>query len=330
MQITYFFRKPYDFHFSIENVFNGIVSNLPDHVQYRIYELPYYSKGVHPRIQGARAAGKNQGQVNHITGDVHYIALGLQKENTILTMHDLGFMKHTNPVARFFLWLFWIWLPVRRVKYITTISEATKKDILRYVRCKPGKIRIIPDFIHPDFQPVQRLFKKEKPVILHVGTKFNKNLERTISALSGIPCTLKIIGRLTESQIDRLHASKINYINQFDLSDEELRQAYINCDMLVFCSTLEGFGLPILEAQATGRPVVTSNISSMPEVAGNAACFADPYDVNSIRQSILKVISNENYRSQLINKGFENVKRFDIKTVTNMYVDLYSEVLKTL
>ena len=329
MQITYFFRKPYDFHFSIENVFNGIIGNLPGHVQYHSFDLPYYSKGILPRIKGTRAASKAQGQVNHITGDVHYIALGLRKEKTILTMHDLGFMKHSNPLARFFLWLFWIWLPVRSAQYITTISEATKKDILRYGRCNPGKIRIIPDFIDPGFQPVPREFNKQKPVILLIGTKFNKNLERTVEALSGIPCTLKIIGRLSEAQVDLLHAHHLVFVNQYDLSNEELRQAYIHSDMLVFCSTLEGFGLPILEAQATGRPVVTSNVSSMPEVAGSAASFADPSNVSSIRQSILKVISNDAFRNALIEKGFANIKRFDVKKVTQMYVDLYKEVIES-
>src|SRR5208337_1024224 len=96
--------------------------------------------------------------------------------------------------------------------------------------------------------------------------------------------------------------------------------------MLCFCSFLEGFGLPILEAQATGRPVITSNLSSMPEVAGKSACLADPYDVSSIRSGILKIINEPDYRETLIAKGFENVKRYSLSRVVKMYTNLYTEI----
>ena len=93
--------------------------------------------------------------------------------------------------------------------------------------------------------------------------------------------------------------------------------------MISFCSLLEGFGLPILEAQATGRPVITSNLSSMPEVAGNGALLVDPYDVNAIRKGILRIIQDGALRENLIVKGLENVKRFSPQKVADAYVELY-------
>ncbi len=85
--------------------------------------------------------------------------------------------------------------------------------------------------------------------------------------------------------------------------------------MLVFVSTYEGFGLPILEAQAMGRPVVTSNIMSMPEVAGDGACLVDPCDVTILHQVLLRVINDSSYRNTLVRNGFENVKRFRSKKI---------------
>jgi glycosyltransferase involved in cell wall biosynthesis len=97
--------------------------------------------------------------------------------------------------------------------------------------------------------------------------------------------------------------------------------------MVVFASTYEGFGLPIVEANATGRPVITSNICSMPEIAGSAACFVDPSDCSSIRQGILRVMNDDGYRADLIGRGLENVKRFRADTIAAQYAALYQEVL---
>jgi glycosyltransferase involved in cell wall biosynthesis len=97
-------------------------------------------------------------------------------------------------------------------------------------------------------------------------------------------------------------------------------------DIIALASSYEGFGMPILEGQAVGRPVITSNILSMPEVAGNAACLVDPYDPSSIRQGILKIIQDAAYRDELVRKGFANVKRFDPQVIALQYLDLYKKV----
>ena len=98
--------------------------------------------------------------------------------------------------------------------------------------------------------------------------------------------------------------------------------------MLVFVSTYEGFGLPILEAEATGRPVLTSNIMAMPEVAGDGACLVDPYNITAIRKGTLKVINDSSYRKELVQHGFENVKRFRPEKIAAQYVELYKQIIK--
>jgi glycosyltransferase involved in cell wall biosynthesis len=98
--------------------------------------------------------------------------------------------------------------------------------------------------------------------------------------------------------------------------------------MLVFPSVYEGFGLPIMEAQLTGRPVLTSNLSPMKEVAGKGAMLTDPYDPQSIRAGIIKIIDDDVFREQMVQDGFENVKRFDPDIVAGQYASLYEELIE--
>ena len=326
MLVTQFFRKPYDFHFSIEKLFKQINPQINQKNHIHTFTSKYPSRGLLPRFKMIREARRKATDVNHITGDIHFIAFGLPKKRTILTIHDLGFTQHPNPVARFVLWLFWIYLPVKKVSVVTTISQASKDDILKYAHCKPEKVRIIPNFVPREIQYNNKRFNKNKPVILQIGTKFNKNLERTIGALQGINCHFRIIGKLTATHHELLQAQNLDYSNDCRVSEQQLLEEYQNCDLVTFCSTLEGFGMVILEAQATGRPVVTSNLSAMPEVAGGAACLVNPYEVSSIRKGIEKVINEDKYREELIKKGLENCQRFSLPSVADQYYRLYQEV----
>jgi glycosyltransferase involved in cell wall biosynthesis len=101
---------------------------------------------------------------------------------------------------------------------------------------------------------------------------------------------------------------------------------YRKADLVSFVSTYEGFGLPIIEAQATGRPVLTSGLHSMPEVAGDGAWFVDPFDVESIRSGFRALLGERTLRERLVAAGLRNVKRFDPRTVARQYSDLYREV----
>jgi glycosyltransferase involved in cell wall biosynthesis len=158
---------------------------------------------------------------------------------------------------------------------------------------------------------------------LQIGTKENKNVLRLIEALEIVSCHLVIIGGNNEQIEEHLDRYKVSFTWLQNLSDAELIEQYQKCDIVTLVSTIEGFGMPILEAQAVGRPVVTSNVSSMPEVAGNAACYVDPFDIDSIRSGILKVMQDDAYREDLIEKGYVNIKRFELSKVTWMYLDLY-------
>jgi len=213
---------------------------------------------------------------------------------------------------------------------VTVISDSTKRELLRYVNIKESKIRVIPDCVFPVFQKDPKLWNTDKPVILQVGITKNKNIPRVAKALEGLCCHLRITGRLEGENLLALENNNIDYSSVAGISDEEMAREYRNADMLIFASTSEGFGLPIIEAQATGRPVVTSNISSMPEVAGDAACFVDPYDVAGIRMGILRIIEDRIYREKLVEMGFKNAERFRPEQIAGQYVEVYQSLLKNI
>jgi len=328
MIVTYYQRFPSEGYYSIEKIFREIQRALPNDIGYKVAISKYESRGVLKRILNCIDAIFRQGDINHITGDIHYVSLFLKKKRTIITIHDCGTLKRLRGLKKWIFYVFWYWLPEKRCKYITVVSEATKKELLKYLRCDEHKIRVIPNPIPKNYKYVPLNFNAKKPTILQVGTKPNKNLERVAEAINGISCELIIIGKLMKYQIRLLEKNNIQYTSYENVADEDLIKFYIKSDIVVFASTYEGFGMPIIEAQAIGRPVITSNISSMPEVAGNGACLVDPYNIDSIRNALIKIIKDDDYRNNLISNGLKNVERFRLEYIVNQYVELYKDVCR--
>lgn len=324
--ITHFMRQPRPNVFSIERLYEDVRAAMPDDCRVTVWTCRNPSTGLWPRVKDIWAARKAQDAVNHVTGDVHYLTFLLDSKRTVLTVADLVMLGRLRGFRRWVFWLFWCWLPVLRSRAVVAISEETRAALIESVRCDPAKVRVIHCNVSDEFRPTPRTSNPEVPRILQVGTGWNKNVERVAEALKGIPCRLAIVGPLSDAQTAALRRHGIDWENHVGLSREALVQQYVEADMLVFASTYEGFGLPIVEAQAVGRPVVTSALSSMPEVAGDAACLVDPFDAASIRTGVLRVIENETYRTQLVEAGFRNVERFRASAVAEQYAALYHEV----
>ena len=162
--------------------------------------------------------------------------------------------------------------------------------------------------------------------ILQVGTKWNKNLERIIEAISGQHYRLNIVGKLSARQKDILRQFDISYQNHVDLPYTELLKLYASCDIVTFISLYEGFGMPILEAQSVGVPVLVSNRCAMPEITGEGGLIVDPTSIEEIRETIKK-LENEQLRRDLIEKGKSNVSRFSIEKIYRQYESLYAELV---
>jgi glycosyltransferase involved in cell wall biosynthesis len=139
---------------------------------------------------------------------------------------------------------------------------------------------------------------------------------------------LDLVGKLTLEHKKSLLDFRIEYRNFLNLSETEMINKYKESDLVTFVSTYEGFGMPILEANAVGRPVITGNVYSMPEVAGDAACIVDPFNVSAIKEGIVRIIEDLDYRTMLIENGENNLKRFKPKDIAKCYRDTYIEMLK--
>ncbi len=329
METRFFFRRANaPWHHSIEELFDTIIAALPPSVSPNRYIMKHNSIGLWRRVANAIDAALHQGEVNHITGDVHYIAILMKKRKTLLTIHDLRILQSGGGLRLAVLKFFWFTLPARRVRYITVISEFIKQELIRITGIPAEKILVVYDCISADIKPVARDFNSKKPVILQIGTTPNKNLQRVIPALEGLRVELVIIGKLSPEHLSLLEKHKIEYRNLFNIPYEEVLNQYRASDILLFTSLYEGFGLPILEANAIGRPVITGNNTSLPEVAGDAAMIIDAGSIEQIRESVVKLITDAALRSQLIQKGFENVNRFRPAEIGKRFSEIYEALAR--
>ena len=321
------FRNPVKAFFSIEKVFSIVKPGLEKKFRITEARLPVTRVTLTGIIRNILFARKQKADVYHITGDVHYAAMAYPPRKTVLTIHDCVFLFQSSGIKRQLLkYLFLTW-PVKHSRFITTISEATKRDIMKFTGCSAEKIIVIPNPLPENVTSSSREFRTDEPILLFIGTTENKNLRRVIPALKGIPCVLHIIGVVPEGEIARLNKHAIKWKNDYYLTEQQLADKYAEADIILFPSLFEGFGLPILEGQKAGRPVITSNLEPMKSTAGEGALLIDPYSIDSIRDGVLTMINSSTLRSGLVSKGFENIKRFDPEKISERYAEVYNRIL---
>jgi glycosyltransferase involved in cell wall biosynthesis len=234
----------------------------------------------------------------------------------------------------------------RRAERILTVSQASKLDILHYLRVPSSKVEVIYNALderlatpptEADIARVRQRYQLEAPFILYTGNiKPHKNLDRLIEAYAllrrqgVVHAKLLIIGDEVSKypNLRRLvHRHQLHpYVRFFGfVPDEMLAILYRLATVFVFPSLYEGFGLPPLEAMAARTPVITSNVSSLPEVVGDAAVLIDPLDAGSIAGAMARVIGDSALRDDLIRRGHERVKAFSWQRSLTRARDDYQE-----
>jgi len=323
-----FFQRKMDFYGSIELYFSGVRKFLPDNYNLRVFKSSFISKGFFKRIFNILEVYFQQSDINHITGDVHFLAYLLNKRKTILSIMDCGSVVHSKGLKRILFKLLWFTIPSKKVSAITVISEKTKNELISIIKYPPEKIHVIPVCLNTQFTYERKIsFNKELPHIMHIGTTKNKNLSRVCQAIKGMNCHLEIIGDLSgTSELKQLEEYDISFSNSFALKQEELIEKYLQTDILIFVSTYEGFGVPIVEAQSMGIPVITSNLSPMIEVSGGSAVLVNPYAIDEITAAINKITIDDDYRNALIKDGLINARKYHPEKVTSMFEELYDQI----
>ena len=287
----------------------------------------------------------------HLFHTPHYVLPALTPCRSIVTIHDcihLVFPQYLEGrIARTYARSAF-WTAVHRANRILTVSEASKRDILRFFPIAPEKVTVIYNAIADHFydEPpaeemaqVQERYQLHDRFVMYAGNvKPHKNLERLVDAFvllrhDAAYDDLKLL--ITGSEISK-YAPLRRAVHRHNLhkhvrflgyqSEQTLAVLYRLADVFVFPSLYEGFGLPPLEAMASGTPVVVSNASSLPEVVGDAGVLVNPYDVTSIADGIRRVLDDSALRDALKTRGLARARSFSWPASVKRIRDIYQEI----
>ena len=280
----------------------------------------------------------------------HYVLPALTPCRSMVTIHDCihlmfpqylpGRLAHLYAKVSF-------WIAANRSARILTVSEASKRDILRFFPISSDKVDVIYNAIDDRFNhtPVQididrvrERYQINDRFLLYSGNvKPHKNLERLIDAFNRLRQEgfndIKLL--ITGSEVSR-HATLRRAVHRYNLHNQvrflgflsagTLAILYRLADAFVFPSLYEGFGLPPLEAMASGTPVLTSNLSSLPEVVGDAALLIDPYDPASIAEGLGRILSDHKLRTVLVERGRKRGATFSWEASVKRILATYHQV----
>lgn len=249
---------------------------------------------------------------------------------TVMTVHDLGaeYLPNAHQLKQRLYLNFMTYHQLKSASRIIAVSKATKKDLVEKVGLDPKKITVIYEGYNQGlFKPVYgiKLSQTLKHYHLEPGTYYlfvgtiqpRKNLERLITAFSHqLSHSHLVLAGIKGWLSDEIYAlpkklgieKNVKFLGY--VPDEDLPALYSGAQAFLFPSLFEGFGLPILEAWACHCPVLTSHVSSLPEVAGKAALLVNPYSIEDISQGIIKITNNQEIRNKLIKAGRERLKNF--------------------
>jgi glycosyltransferase involved in cell wall biosynthesis len=283
----------------------------------------------------------------------HYVVPRLPVGRFVVTIHDcihLRFPQYLPTRAAVYYAKSMMTSAARRAERILTVSQASKDDILHYLGVPARKVEVVYNALderlvspptEEDIRRVRERFLLTGPFMLYTGNiKPHKNVDRVIEAFSILrqssaeaDLKLLIIGDEISKypNLRRLvHRHQLHQHVRFFgfVPDATLAVLYRLAAVFVFPSLYEGFGLPPLEAMAAGAPVVTSNVSSLPEVVGDAALLVDPMDPAAIAAAVSRVLHEPDLRNDLIRRGHARVKEFSWERSVRRVREIYGEVVR--
>ena len=267
----------------------------------------------------------------------------------IAVIHDLNFEHYPQDLPFFnrAFYRYYFQRYARRARRIAAVSNFTKNDIASTYRMEADKIDVVYNGVSPLFSPLpeaeilatRNKFSDGRPYFLHVGALHQrKNIAGLLKAFDGFkqrndcPVVLLLAGqkRWWTDEMESVYQSmkfREDVIFTGRLSEEDLRRVTASALALAYVSWFEGFGIPIVEAMRSGVPVITSNVTSMPEVAGDAALLCDPFSIESISESMTKIWADPALRKKLVDKGLERQKMFSWENTAHA---LWKTVEKTI
>lgn len=269
----------------------------------------------------------------------------------VVVMHDLMWLKFPHLFPRYSVWLRWV--NFRRVAGscvgIITDSEASRRDILEAIGLPENRVRAVHLGIQQSFrerptetevaQTLSSLGIRRRYVLTVAGDHGpKKNLSNIVRAVAKLPHDCRDVCLVSVGKprydirglialIAKLRMSeRVKFPGRVD--DEDLKRLYAGARLMAFPSLYEGFGFPIVESMALGTPVVTSNVSSMPEVAGDAALLVNPNDVDQLSAAVRSLLRDDELHATLRARGLERVKRFRWETSARQTRDFFEELLR--
>lgn len=273
------------------------------------------------------------------------------KGKVITTIHDMTYVLYPETMDKRNLKRIKddIVYSVERSDKIITVSESSKRDIIKYLNVPEEKIEIVYNGVH--YYEFSGILTKEKRLmvrskyslpekyILYMGTlEPRKNIESILESYyvlkKNYASEVKLViagkkGWLFENIFSVVEKLKLQNDVVFTDYVDELDKAaiYQMASLFVFPSIYEGFGIPVLEAMAASVPVITSNVSSLPEVAGDAAVLVEPKDINSLAESMHKILSDDDFKLELVEKGHIQAKKFTWQSSAEKLYEIYKSII---
>lgn len=261
----------------------------------------------------------------------------------IVTIHDLIFLRFPEYYSFFDRKIhFWKFKKAAaQADLIIAISEQTKRDIIQFLKVPAAKIRVVYQGCHQAFKEnqseaflnsVKKKHNLPKRFILNVGTvEARKNLLNIVKGIDGTEIPLVVIGKKTKyfNKVQKfLKKNKLENQVQFleNVSIEELAGIYKLADVFVYPSFFEGFGIPVIEALYSKTPIITSNLSCLPEAGGPDSVYIDPHNFEDLKAKILFLWNNEAERNRRAEKSFKFVQKFNDKVIAENLQAVYQEL----